>query len=315
MMLWVVIGVAILGVLSSYYDVKEKKIPNMVLGVVSILSLLLFIVAGGGFFDQVVNGAALLVFGFLLYLLKFWAPGDAKLLAAYSLMVPIQTYQNLYIPIVPSILLFTNTLIIGSALIFFYHIPNNIRQFSTIFTKKSLIDLASIILVLFSFSWVFQLLFFETFGAFFYSYLLAYLCYYLLARVLRKHRQVFLVAIIAANTLRCLLTPFTISLTDLLHILTLAIIFKMVGTLFLSSLKGTEKKVKKSDLREHMVVFLEDQKPTYITKDNLQLIKNRTKEKVTIKSSLPLAPIMFIAVLVTILVKGDVITFIWGMLQ
>ena len=56
---------------------------------------------------------------------------------------------------------------------------------------------------------------------------------------------------------------------------------------------------------------------TLLTRENINKIKKRLshKETIEIKSTIPLAPLMFASVLITVLIKGEVITYLWGILS
>lgn len=84
-----------LAICSAYQDIRFRKVKNWLVAGVCVLGL--FFV--DDVWMQMVQGLAALVFGFILFLFKWWGPGDAKLFAAYAFLVPRSVIEY---PIIPS---------------------------------------------------------------------------------------------------------------------------------------------------------------------------------------------------------------------
>ncbi|MEI8348846.1 MAG: hypothetical protein WCI77_01715 [Candidatus Omnitrophota bacterium] len=94
--------ILITGILSVITDIREKKIKNIHLGIISLLAILLYLI---GIFTGTLRLSLALVanpliglgIGFILYGARLWQAGDAKLFFTYSLLLPV----NIYKPILP----------------------------------------------------------------------------------------------------------------------------------------------------------------------------------------------------------------------
>ncbi len=108
------VPLAVIGIACSYTDIRYKKIFNrwILSGVFVALTLYLYIF----FFENngqyvsslVMNGVIAFVIGYLLWHLKLWAAGDAKLFTVFALLMPFGFYSKSYIPIFPSFNLMVN---------------------------------------------------------------------------------------------------------------------------------------------------------------------------------------------------------------
>jgi len=105
---------AIIGIACSYTDIKYGKIFNkwIVFGFINIFFLYAFLFFYGQdinhIFEAVLNGTIALLGGYLLWHLKLWSAGDAKLFAVYSFLIPLHFYSKSYIPQFPSFNLLIN---------------------------------------------------------------------------------------------------------------------------------------------------------------------------------------------------------------
>ena len=109
------------GLITSYEDIRYGKIKNkwIILGTSWALGVYIFLFTWNLTSHQPVwiaarpllNGFVALAVAFLIWRVKKWSAGDAKLFFAFSLLLPHEYYQNFYIPIFPSVVLFINILI------------------------------------------------------------------------------------------------------------------------------------------------------------------------------------------------------------
>ncbi|MDD4931125.1 MAG: A24 family peptidase [Candidatus Colwellbacteria bacterium] len=111
----------LIGVISSYTDLKYGRIPNwlIIFGFVYAICLYSFLFGYNAFFlHQAVNGAYILkalqntaiafVSGVILWKMSFWSAGDAKLFAVYAAILPLEAYMNGYVDQFPSFNLLVN---------------------------------------------------------------------------------------------------------------------------------------------------------------------------------------------------------------
>lgn len=104
----------ILGGYCSYTDIRYKKIFNktIFLGVVYVFllySFLFFILNEKNYISELfLNGVKVFFAGYLLWYLRFWSAGDAKLFTLYSFLLPLDFYSKSYVSYFPSFNLFIN---------------------------------------------------------------------------------------------------------------------------------------------------------------------------------------------------------------
>ncbi len=107
-----------LGVLASRGDSQQGKISNKLvfssLFFAGLMHAPLLFQSGPAFqylasFAQ--NFALAALAGVLLWTLKVWSAGDAKLFAAFAALVPLSIYREDYLPFFPSFALLANTLV------------------------------------------------------------------------------------------------------------------------------------------------------------------------------------------------------------
>lgn len=111
----------IIGVICSYTDVKYGKIRNkwLAAGFIWVIVLysslliynLFFLHQGANskyLMDMVLNGSIALVLGYILWSLKLWAAGDAKLFTLFAFLLPPEFYAKTYFSEFPSFVLLIN---------------------------------------------------------------------------------------------------------------------------------------------------------------------------------------------------------------
>lgn len=97
----------IIGIISSYDDIKYGKIRNKYLKFALIYVLFLYLFLNlysilihknnsQYFINLFFNGLISLVLGYLLWYFDWWSAGDAKLFFIYSLLIPLEYYKTLY---------------------------------------------------------------------------------------------------------------------------------------------------------------------------------------------------------------------------
>ena len=157
--------VLVFGILSSRSDMAHGLVRNRLVLAFSCLGLLLNLVHGigeqGYFLVYFSNAAVTFILGFSLWHAGFWSAADAKMLSAYSLLLPLEVYQLGFSAFFPSQLILFNTFV-----------PVFLVMFLRVFTNVSLADIRHVLsrvtvprlfrdlaLVFFGASWVFSLVF------------------------------------------------------------------------------------------------------------------------------------------------------------
>jgi hypothetical protein len=108
---------AVIGIACSYTDIKYGKIFNKwtIFSFINIFFLYIFLffykVNIDYIFELILNGGIAFLGGYLLWYLKLWSAGDAKLFAVYAFLIPLHFYSKSYIPHFPSFNLLINLFI------------------------------------------------------------------------------------------------------------------------------------------------------------------------------------------------------------
>lgn len=119
------IPLAIIGLISSYTDIKYGKIFNKLTGLsfLYIFFLYIFLFFYNYLFIKeeeniyyilrlIANGLVAFLAGYLLWHFRLWSAGDAKLFTIYSLLIPLNFYSKNYISYFPSFNLLINLFIL-----------------------------------------------------------------------------------------------------------------------------------------------------------------------------------------------------------
>lgn len=155
---------AVLGIITSYEDVKFGKIRNLWVASAIVLSffiyLILFLnkqVSAGEIYLTIINFLIAIVFSFVLWNFKFWSAGDGKLFIAFCALIPAGLYSMPFVNFFPSFNMFVNAIV----LFFVYLIVKNIFIVSHKKIKKAfyenLINFHVVLISIFSVSWIAKL--------------------------------------------------------------------------------------------------------------------------------------------------------------
>lgn len=109
-----------LGLITSYEDFRLGKIRNkwilsgLVLGIFAWLSIFDFtnLLSVSYLSALAVNFLLAIVIGFLMWKMKTWTAGDAKLFSVYALLVPLSFYSKTYLKYFPSFIILFNTFLL-----------------------------------------------------------------------------------------------------------------------------------------------------------------------------------------------------------
>jgi Flp pilus assembly protein protease CpaA len=107
----------ILGIYSSYTDIKSGKIFNKAIFItlVYIILLYFFLFYFSGeralVLSLITNGAKVFFISCVLWYFNLWSGGDAKLFTIFSFLIPLEFYSRSYLHYLPSFNLFVNLFI------------------------------------------------------------------------------------------------------------------------------------------------------------------------------------------------------------
>ncbi|MBW2991653.1 hypothetical protein KY345_00365 [Candidatus Woesearchaeota archaeon] len=344
--IWIFLPVILaLGIITSYEDIKLGKIRNKWIIAAIMISIIIHIIL---FLINQINLSYIikislftsfsLIMGFFLYLMKLWSAGDAKLFTAYISLYPITFYNFVTTSFWPLAILVNTILPIFIFLLFQSLFKLKKEQFLFIIRKMfNPKRLAMYLLIIFSISWIVTMIFsyfnIQT------NFLLNIIGIMAIMYVLRKvftYELNYLLGLIAI--LRIFINYDYIMRLEfwkifLLMTLTYALIIffiKELGELYtkkanINYLKQGMQPVEfiikhkghyfrtKTMPKESELIY--EQKPEGLTKEDIEKIQklHRTGHlhfnTIRIQQTLPFAPFIFAGVLLSLLVKGNII--IW----
>lgn len=155
--------ILILGLATSYTDIKFKKIRNNHLLLATVLGLAAYasLIATQQITLNMNWAWNLLVglgIGLLLYFTDTWGAGDAKLFFVFCLLLPTAKYSRILF--FPSLAIFVNIFLISTLAISILaagEIINNRKNlFKKFFTTSTLVNFTKSFLVIFSLKWMIQ---------------------------------------------------------------------------------------------------------------------------------------------------------------
>jgi Flp pilus assembly protein protease CpaA len=89
--------ISLLGVISSYTDIKWGRIPNWLVFPMLPAALLLAWFSSTDVLLFLFNALIAFAFGFLLYLARLWSAGDSKLFLAFAMLFPPGLYPSNFV--------------------------------------------------------------------------------------------------------------------------------------------------------------------------------------------------------------------------
>lgn len=155
-------AVFILGIITSYEDIKEGKIRNkwvVAALVYSFVGTFLFFAAGRLYGSYLIayisNIIIILISGIILWKFGVWTSADAKLTAAYAALIPISIYKSSYTDYAPAFVIIVNTFAIFF-LVFLLKLLQSTSLKDKIAALKDAFSLGSMLnagIFVFGFSW------------------------------------------------------------------------------------------------------------------------------------------------------------------
>jgi len=330
-------AIVILGIITSFEDLKFGKIRNkwIIASIIFSFVMYLFLFLGkivepNEIFLVSINFAISIAFSFALWNFRFWSAGDGKLFIAYSALIPLEAYKIPFVSFFPGFDLFVNTIV----LFFIYLFVRSIPKIPFRKIKKSVLGsirgLPSVLMAIFSISWLIRLVGGKIFSlnGVIYSFIIYAAAYYavnLAVEFLIKKFRIkkikpihFYAALVAArlifdfNNILNLNSLYSVILSALLYSLVLRAAYNVV---YLKSYKEVEiSKIKKGDVIMRMdksssgkslLDFIEIG-PEGVSNKNLNEIKNLQKsgklkiKKIPVAETVPFGPAMFAGAAITI---------------
>jgi Flp pilus assembly protein protease CpaA len=341
--------ILMLGVVTSYEDIKKNRISNKYILLAAIAAFLTNIV--GNYLatapwetkllyiqTTIINACISLLIGFLLWHLKLWRAGDGKLFFTYAFLLPISVYYYGYVGYFPSFAILVNTIIPLFLLLILnlwvttstdekYEIVKRIMN-----PRRFFYTFLSLITV----QWLSSLLF---------RYILSIndvfisgsLSIVILVPLMSRFQDVLYEISPPLVLLRILLEYRTMTSIDFIAQLLLLFAFLVFILGFITNLGSfrfservkimdlkpgmycTEKITKKgkfyakSSLNEAEILNFDYENLTYkdIKKLHTAYRTGRLKfEYLTIGQTLPFAPFLFLGTLLTLLIRGDLTTYL-----
>lgn len=231
-------GILLLGIITSYEDLKHGKIRNkwVVLGLLYAVSANAFmyvwvIVQGGiprtSYFIELASTAMFgLVLGYALWYVGFWTAGDAKLFFAYSALVPLSVYRYGHMQYFDSANILINTFVPFFAFYAAYLLFKSTLRQKIFYARQSLQarQLGALFLFLFAFTWPAGWLFAKTGlpSNYFTNVFMLFLLLVLLERI-AGGRLIVIMAVVAG--LRIVFDPVAFSYASMLNLLGLFLSF------------------------------------------------------------------------------------------
>lgn len=345
LIIWFLPFIFLLGVLTSYEDIKLGKIRNLWIIIAIAISALIHSIL---YFTNSINNTYIIrillfilfsfIIGFTMYLMRLWSAGDAKLFTAFISLFPLTSYRYISTSFWPLAILVNTVLPIFIFLIFnsiFKLKKPHLKHIAKkIFSPKRI---GMYLLIIFSISWLVRLIFnyfnIQT------NFLLNVLGIMAIIYILRKvypyelNYLLFIIVILRIFLNKDYIIRLAFWKSFLLMTLTYALILFFIRELgelhtkkqninFLK--KGMQPvqfitKHKNQYLRTQTIQpdteLVYEQKPEGLTKEDIDKIQklhrtgNLHFNTLRIQQTIPFAPFMFAGILLTLLVKGNII--IW----
>lgn len=346
-------GILLLGIITSYEDIKYGKIRNkwvigaIAYGLIVYVGLFMWDYFSGTHINYFhiaevgLNTVIALLLGFLFWYFKIWTAGDGKLFFAFTLMIPLSAYTKFYVNYFPAFNLLINVFV---PLFFVFLIITLIKtkwkeKKNTIAKTFELKQLLTFIVYIFALFGVMK--FITTLIKVNLSFIVMavfILVFMYLFRALFKEKTIIIMAVISVL---CLILDRSIYS---LHFLQQFVILVCIGLVINVLIKISsdsfiyEKKISELTDRDILMEFIylnnKSYKKKYIdgalnnlkTKEhkipeskrimNVKIIRKAYKQgkiafkTIKVQQTVPFAPAIFLGVLLTIILKSNIIASI-----
>lgn len=268
-------GILILGIITSYTDIKNRVIKNrhVLFGLIYGLLIYLYMYI----FNKkiyllpiwlfILNIITAVCIAYILYLRHLWSAGDAKLFVTLSFLTPSLKYIDQFK--LPTLTLFINISIIGFVSIIVIDsikIFMNVKYTPISVYKHSLNKFFNSLLIIFSITWIIWLLLSKiNFSQPMVKLIIVYSCYFIINKWVEKIKSynLFFILILSLGLiLRLLMQPYIfLSLEKMISyfftILKYTILFNLLDILLtLHTAKGKDKDAIKRNIAFVPFMFL-----------------------------------------------------------
>lgn len=159
--------IVLLGIVTSYQDIKTKKIRNKWIITALIVSLVMHVILFSLGITEVEYGVKLgtfvffsFVIGVFLYMFGLWSAGDAKLFTAYVSLIPLSIYQKNSTSFHPLGILINTFVPLFVVLVIYLLVKTSKEQkVEVIKNSFNLKRIGNYLLTIFSISWITHYLF------------------------------------------------------------------------------------------------------------------------------------------------------------
>ncbi len=146
--------ISLLGLGSSFTDVKDGRIPNILVLPAVVAGFLLAVLSQADLFLFLSNAFIAFAFGFVLYLSRMWSAGDSKLFLAFAVLFPLAAFPKNFV-FFPAFSIILNSFVPAFIVLFALAIlrTSTGQKFEAL--KKALDPktLVSLAVILFAFYW------------------------------------------------------------------------------------------------------------------------------------------------------------------
>jgi len=315
--------ITFIGFVCSFTDLKEKKIYNkvllfgLVLGIIIFLYFILNNWNGSYLISMIVNLVISILVAYFLWLYKCWSAGDAKLFSLFSFLLPLSFYSNSNYPFFPSFNILINLFIPVIIYLLILSLVNIIQK-----KKFDSENFFNQFLSFFKASFVYLFLFlvfskmFQGFLA--ENYLFFQILYFIFIFISIKYINKFLSEHFKLNYLFIFLVLsycFYLSFTEGEELLKVVLerVYLFLGIIFLFRVfinnyidNEEAKDISIKDLRKGMVVLINGKAERL----DEERIKNLSDEDLKKYKGFPFALFIFIAVIITIILKGSLVSLV-----
>ncbi|MDP6670893.1 MAG: prepilin peptidase [archaeon] len=143
-----------MGIGSSFTDIKEGRIPNMLVLPAVIAGFILAVLSQANLFLFASNAIIAFAFGFVLYLSRMWSAGDSKLFLAFAVLFPLASFPSNFV-FFPAFSLILNSFIPAFVALFALAIlrTSTSQKFDALKKALNPKTLVSLAVILFAFYW------------------------------------------------------------------------------------------------------------------------------------------------------------------
>ncbi|MBS3054919.1 MAG: prepilin peptidase [Candidatus Aenigmarchaeota archaeon] len=326
----ILIAIIVFGFINSYTDLKYSKIKNVLIILMILSSAVLNFYLNSFTYETIINSSISLALGFFLFYLNYWSAGDAKLFFAFSLLVPISVYHFGKVSYFPSISILINAFVPVTI----YYLLKSV----TTLKIKNLVNilkdqlkpktLLATVLFLFGFPFIFN--FFNLKLDVISSVFILLLLFQVLKKFPKKYSLVFFVSL---SILNLLFYPDKILVPPFFYNFILSVIIYQIFNLALSFLftLSFSNQFLIDKLKPGMILgeplfelgnkfskkSKKGEKITKLSQEDISLLNKLYKsgkldfKTLLIERTVPFAPFIFIGVLLTYLVQGNLFSYVY----